>query len=155
MALNFDFYGVARELKNMLQRDKDLAAILNHRSKEILINEFANEEPNLAPWCGVYCNSANINPNTLPRGWKAQPLRVTVLLQASNMKSSEACFETLQQMVSAALDVITARNTLNGKVAMLTSIDLSYTYIQSERESLYFQAAIIELEYELTGTART
>lgn len=145
-------YDIAVALKEVLESSSNFMRYLSDRSKRIPINEMMNEDINRAPWAGIYFRSARIEANTLPRGFKDYK-NMSVILQSQSTDPA-VCFEKMGAMVKEAKQAIINNRTLRNTVDMITGdIEINYTYIETDRESLYFQMANINFTTEVRANA--
>lgn len=148
----FNFFNVAAKLRDALQAYSPLTSLLATASKEIPINAYLPQDANRAPWVGVYLESAEIVPHTVPSGYKASPV-LRVVAMSSDMRSAESCMERLQEMVEHITTAITERPKLGGAVDMIAGLGVDYTYIGEEQEGGFMQVAVINIRAEVSGHA--
>ena len=115
-------------------------------------SEFVNENPSLCPWLGIYRGDITYDPETLGLGDDAWEGRMVLRLvaQATNFNSGAEAEDQLEDYVNKIITKMLGDTTLAGTIDMITGIKVSYSYIAEEEETIYFQAAIIELTLEVS-----
>lgn len=117
--------------------------------KEVGRGEYVNKDSALTPWCGVYRTNVNYTPKVLghhSKSWQAL-LTIKLVVQehaATGPETEDALEEAVQRVMSAVLSDLTVYT----KVEMLKSIDIEYSYDETESSTLDFQWAFITLVYE-------
>ena len=117
--------------------------------KGIERGEYVNKDAARTPWCGVYRTQVDYAPKVLghhSRSWQAL-LTVKLVVQAhdaTGAKAEDACEAAVQQVMAAVLSDLTVYT----KVDMLKSINIEYSYDETESKTLDFQWAFITLIYE-------
>lgn len=149
-----DSYTIAQALRDRLQNNATLAAELAIASKAIEINQYANTQAENAPWVGVYLRSATTAPHTTARGYLSK-IHLAIVTQASSLVSPDDCTKVLCRINKLVEDVLTTDQTLKATVDMISDIKTDYTYVEGDRESLYFQMAVIDITAEVRKNART
>lgn len=145
-------YLIADALRDNLMNNSEIERYLNVRSKTIKVNPYANVDPNKAPWIGVYVRTNTIEANALPRNFKGS-IALSIVSQASSTDSC-TCAEKLMNLVAHIEQTIIDDLKLKTTVDLITSIDTQYTYLETERENMYFQMAITNLTAEVRANAR-
>lgn len=153
MPLNVNEVDIAIQLCNRLTDYPALAALLNIKSKEVPLNEFMNEDPNRAPWIGVYLRSSTIDPTSFPRAYK-DVVKLSIVTQASHLKSKKDCAIKLGDLNKQVFNCLLEDVKLNNTVDMLTTLSTDYTYVETDRTDLHFQMAVIDVEFEVRANAR-
>ena len=114
--------------------------------------EYVNTDYDRVPWVGVYRGPLKYDTATLGRGaknWKAE-FTVRIIVQAATNKgNANDAEDDLEEYLKAVLDAIMTDTTLSETVAMITGVNVTYTYNESDSESVYFQNAEIELLTEV------
>lgn len=120
------------------------------RERNVRVGEYVNVDPNKAPWCSIYRRRTSSIPRTLktPPSWEIT-YNLSVIIQAVAQDSGEKCEEILQNLEDRCLDGIVEDRTFNGTILMVNSWETEYTYIESDRMTMYFQQAMINLEVEV------
>ena len=139
---------VTAALKTLLDANGTVSAWLY---KPVVNGDFINELPGQTPWVGVYRGSVAHNPRTLgmqPNNWEST-ITLKVVLQDTSYKSAADCEALLELHVKDVITAIVTDTTIGNTVDMVNSFKISYGYIDTDRESLYYQTAIIEFEAEV------
>jgi hypothetical protein len=134
-----------RNIKQQLQENVKLEQFT------VEVGECVNENPSLTPWLGVYKTQVRHDPNTLGttrRHWKGT-ITLTLLVQATSLKSGEDCGELLEDYIQNVLDAVLNDTTFGNSVDMVNKFDVTYSYERTESDSLFFQDAYITLECEV------
>lgn len=111
--------------------------------------EYVNKDPSRTPWVGVYRTKVGYVPKVLGQhslSWQAL-LTVKLVVQAhaaTGPESEDACENAVQRVMTAMLENLS----LSGKVGTLKSVDVEYSYDETESSTLDFQWAFITLIYE-------
>lgn len=113
--------------------------------------EYMNDDPSITPWVGIYRAKLALEPLTLGRTSNRflTDVSLLIIVQASSGKDGAQAEERLEEYQSAVISALDADPTLGGTVQTITGYSVEYTYKENERESLYFQEALI------TVSART
>jgi len=115
-------------------------------------SEYVNEDHALCPWLGVYRQSIDYSPETLGDGpdyWTATMV-VRLIVQATNLNCGADCEDDLEGYVKKVMDKVVADTTLGATIDMVNDIKVSYSYVAEDEETIYFQAAIVELTLEVS-----
>ncbi len=115
-------------------------------------SEYVNENPQLAPWIGIYRGAINYSPETLGMGedqWTGV-MDLRLVVQAANMASGAAVEDELEGYVRQVIATIFNDTTLRGTIDMINRVNVTYSYIAEEEETMFFQAALIELTLEVS-----
>lgn len=109
-----------------------------------------NEKPDRAPWIGVYRSKITHDPRTLGRvtNWESKG-SIRICVQAVDMTSGKECEDRLELLVKAVIDAILADTTIGGTVDIVTKFSIDYRYLEAERRTLYFQMAVITMDFEV------
>ena len=111
-------------------------------------SEFVNEDASLARsgWIGLYRRSVDYDPRNLgvpPNNYEGS-LIFNIIVQKTHLRSGEQAEDSLEDMVKKVLDrIVQVPRTY---VDTFTDITVDYTYIETDRTTMYFQAALITLE---------
>ena len=114
--------------------------------------EVVNENPQKCPWIGIYRRDVAYTPETLGMGsdhWTGT-VTVQIVAQVTNFESGEAAEDDLEALVEQIVNKIVADTTIRSSVDMVNSIRVTYSYTIEDEESMYFQAAIIEMTLEVS-----
>ena len=119
---------------------------------EIERGDFVNENVQRCPWIGVYRRSIDYDPETLGDGpdyWTAT-MTVQIVAQVTNFKGGDAAEDDLETLVKQIIDKIVEDTTLSSNIDMVNNIGVTYSYIAEEEDTIFFQAAIIEMTLEVS-----
>ncbi len=112
--------------------------------------ETVNENLNYTPWLGVYIQDVNHNPDTLgttQRSWKGS-ISLILVVQATSLKSGADCSSILESYIKKVVGAVINDTTFGNSIDMINKLKVSYSYKNTDSESLYFQEAFITLEVE-------
>lgn len=107
--------------------------------------EFVNEDAGQAlnGWIGIYRRSVDYDPRNLgvpPNNYDAD-LSFVVVVQRSHLGSGEECEDLLEESVKTVLDrLVQIPRTY---IDHFSDIVVEYTYIETDRTTMYFQGALI------------
>lgn len=140
----FNFHEIMNAFTAQLNASIDVSNIT-----EAVSGEYVNEDVNEAPWLGVYRGKVSYEPRTL--GYKSfeATLVIKVIAQASSIDNAPDCEQALEDLVQKTINAITSDTSIAGTVDMLNSFEVDYGFIETERDSMYFQSAIISFELEV------
>lgn len=138
---------ITRALLIQFQNDVDLQDFIISRS------EVVNENPGLAinGWLGIYRSSIVYDPFTIgisARTWLAT-LNIKLIIQAASNLTGADCEDQLEDYVKRVLDAVMNDTTINNQVDKVNGVSLLYTYLETDRASLHFHGALIELTAEV------
>lgn len=142
---------IAKALQTQLQNTANVVSFLR---SPVIRGEYINEDPNLTPWMGVYRGIIRYVPRTLgisAKNWEASP-EIKIVVQNTNLSSAEECEDELEAYVSETIDAVFNDRTIGGTVAMVNEVNVEYLYNETDRESMYFQTAIITLKLEVSSS---
>lgn len=136
--------------KALTEQLNNNVAVRDFINNKVLQGELINNDPNQAPWIGVYRGKTSYEPRTLGSmdNWEAFP-KVKIIVQATDLRSAVECELALEGYVEAILRAIIADTTLGGTVDMINSYDVEPGYMETESTTLHFQAASITLNLEV------
>lgn len=139
---------VTAAVKTLLDGNGTVAAWLN---KPVVNGDFINELPGQTPWVGVYRGGVKHNPRTLgmqPNNWEST-ITLKIVLQDTSYVSAADCESLLELHTKDIITALVTDTTIGNTVDMINNFDISYGYIDTDRESLYYQTAIITFEAEV------
>jgi len=110
--------------------------------------EFVGVDPSRTPWIGVFRDSIRHVPRTLGHNQWSTSMTFKVVIQAASLESGEDCQIMLDYYIQEVTAAILSDLTFGGAVDMTTLANVEYNYVESERETLYYQSAIITIESE-------
>lgn len=138
---------ISRKIVEVLESSLALAQV----ETTIERGELVNEDPDRAPWIGIYRERVRYDPRSLGnhgRSWRAAPTFVLVF-QETDWSSGETCEDKLDSLIRYGLDAIVAEPTLRSAIGMLTSIDVEYIYKMEDEDRIYFQWAKVTLSADV------
>lgn len=145
---------ILTNLINIINNKSAVTQELNQHSKNIRLNMNINEDPNKAPWMGVFLTRSTIEPNTTARGW-LQVIEAVIVTQSSDLRDSNRCMEKLEILNKGVCDAIMEDTTkLNGTVDNIRSLDISYTNAERGKDNVFFQASLIDVTVEVRVNGR-
>ena len=119
---------------------------------KITRSEFVNEDSGLAMngWIGIYRRSVDYEPRNLgvATGNFEGDVTFTIIVQRSSLESGEACEDSLEDSVKKVLDRINLMP--KTYIYHFSDIVIDYTYLESDRKTMYFQGALITFTAEVT-----
>ena len=133
---------VMEQFVDWLEDDIELSGFRVSRSEPV------NEDPGLARtgWIGLYRRSLNYDPRNLgapPNNYEAT-LLFNIIVQKTDLHSGARAEDALEEAVKKVLDrIVQVPRTY---VDTFTDLTVDYTYIETDRTTMYFQAALITLE---------
>lgn len=136
---------VTKEIVSILKNDPDVAAI----GATIDRGAYINVDPRKI-WIGVYKGATDYAPSTLGRSAKTfnTNIKPRVIAQAVSFKSGEDCEDILDERVKYILDALWSTKNLNNVVDIIKGFSVEYSYNETERETVYFQNAVITIDAE-------
>jgi len=110
--------------------------------------ELVNEKADHAPWLGIYTNKVSHTPETIgttTKRWKGEVVLILVV-QATNLKSGAACYELLEQYIKEVVTSVINDTSFGNSIDFIDSLDVDYSYKNTDSTTLYFQEAFITLK---------
>lgn len=143
-----NFNEITNAIKSILEGNLAVREFTNGRN--IVQGEVINYDPNQTPWIGIYRGSVNYEPRTLgsDNNWEGFP-SVKIIVQATDIKSASRCEAALEGYVKIVIDAMLEDTTLKGTVDIITSFDVEQGYIETDRNTTYFQGASITFNMEV------
>lgn len=145
----FKLSTVTSALATQLGNDSGVTSLL--KINNIDLGTHLNMDADRAPWVGVFRNGLNYSPRSLGGQWQLSG-KILVVCQAVDYKSGERCRNTLKTLVTAVITAIVSDETINDTVDIISNISVEYVFKQDERETLHFQSALINLDFEATDS---
>lgn len=145
-------FNILKTLRDVLRDTDAIVSLLGRNAQAIPINEYANEDENATPWAGIYLRRSTIEPGTIPKGWKTL-LEVSIVTQVAETREDTAT-GLLDDLNREIINTVANNLDLRRTVDMVRDINVEYTYLETDRETLYFQMAIINLTLEVRGNVR-
>lgn len=133
---------ITEQIRVWLRDDTDLDGFTISRG------EFINEDPKIAynGWIGIYRRDVDYDPRNLgtaPNNYEGV-LTFQLVVQRVSYKSGEDAEDILEDTVKKVLDrIVQLPKTY---IDTFTDLSVNYSYVETDRKSTYFQAALITLE---------
>ena len=115
-------------------------------------SELVNEDPGLATngWLGIYRRSVDYDPRNLgiaPNNYEGT-LEFVIIVQRTSLDSGANAEDILEESVKAVLDrVVQLPKTY---IEHFSNIIVEYTYVETDRKTMYFQGALITFTAEVS-----
>jgi hypothetical protein len=137
---------IMAQLQEWLEDDINLDGYIVERS------EFVNEDPGRAAngWIGLYRRSVDYDPRNLgvpPNNYQGT-LDFMVIVQRTSMKSGAATEDILEESVKNVLDRVV--QVPRDHIDHFSDISIDYTYLETDRKTMYFQGALITFTAEVS-----
>jgi hypothetical protein len=114
----------------------------------IMLGDYVNTDPSRTPWIGVYRDEADHEPHTLGHNQWRSTIKNKIVIQEATTESGERCQELLDNLLKEVSAAILSDLTIGGAVLHTSLASVQFTYIETDRESLYYQGAIITITSE-------
>ena len=137
---------ITKAVVTAFQNDPEFSKFTIERS------EFVNENPSVCPWIGIYRGGIDYDPETLGQGpdyWTGI-MTLRLIVQAANFNSGQDAEDDLEGYVETVISKIIEDTTIRASVDMVNDIKVTYSYVAEEEETIYFQAAMIEMTLEVS-----
>jgi len=138
------------QIQDWLQDDINLSGFLVERG------EFVNEDPGRATngWIGLYRRSVDYEPAQMSHGPNNYDgdLVFDVVVQRTAMGTGAEAEDILEESVKSVLDRIVQLPKTN--VKHFSDIVVEYTYLETDRKTMYFQGALITFTAEVTDEVK-
>ena len=135
---------IMAQIKQWLQDDINLQGFIITRAE--VVNEDAGQAQN--GWIGLYRRSVDYDPRNLgipPNNFRGR-LTFDVMVQRTHLRSGEQAEDTLEEATKMVIDrIVQVPRTY---VDHFSDITVEYTYIESDRTTMYFLAALITMTAE-------
>lgn len=114
--------------------------------------EYVNNDPDVTPWIGVYRSVSDYVPRTLGNHLASfqNTTKIRILAQDASFKSGGDCENRIEDLATKILECVISDKTIGGTVDMVNSLNVEYMYNETDRESLYYQTAVITVEVEVS-----
>jgi hypothetical protein len=114
--------------------------------------EFINQDAGQAVngWIGVYRRGVEYDPRNLgltPNNYNGV-LTFDVVIQRTSMESGEDCEDAVEESVKIVLDRLVQIPRLY--IDHYPSLNVEYTYLETDRKTMYFQGALITVNAIVT-----
>lgn len=138
---------IMKQVQNWIQTSQDFQNWSVERS------EFVNEDPGRAMnpgWMCVYRRNVDYDPQNLGKatGNYEATVDFTIVIQQANMTSGEKCEDNLESAVKKLLDRVT--QIPKTYIDHFSDIVIDYTYLETDRKTMYFQGALITFTAEVS-----
>jgi hypothetical protein len=122
------------------------------------MGEWVNASPQVAAggWIGIYNQDISYEPRTLGRGsgaWGGE-LHIAVIVQYADYKSGRECTLELQRRVNKVMAAFMNAPFMTTFVDAVRGCDVSYSFIEDESETVYFQNAVLDFMLAFNTTMR-
>ena len=137
---------IMAQIQEWLQDDIELDGFIIERS------EFVNEDPGRATngWIGIYRRSVDYDPRNLgvpPNNYHGT-VDFMVIVQNTSMKSGADAEDALEASVLKVLERVV--QVPRDYVDHFSDILVDYTYLETDRKTMYFQGALITFTAEVS-----
>ncbi len=137
---------IMAQLQEWLEDDAELDGFTIERS------EMVNEDPGRATtgWIGIYRRSVDYDPRNLgapPNNYHGT-LDFMVIVQRTDLKSGQDAEDALEDSVKKVLERVVQMP--RDYVEHFSDISIDYTYLETERDTMYFQGALITFTAEVS-----
>ena len=137
---------ITKQIKAWLETDQELVDHIVTRS------EFVNGNPDLGVngWIGIYRKGIDYDPRNLgvaPNNYEGT-VEIMVLVQRTSLRSGAECEDALETSLKIVLDRIVQMP--KTYIEHFSDINVDYTYLESEKKTLYFQGALITFTAEVS-----
>jgi len=138
------------QIQDWLRDDVNLHDFVIERS------EFVNEDPGQAAngWIGIYRRSVDYDPRNLgivPNNYEAD-LTFMIIVQRTSVDSGADAEDQLEGSVKAVLDRVVQLP--KDFIEHFSDIIVDYTYLESDRKTMYFQGALITFTAEVSNEVK-
>ena len=136
---------IMEQVKDWLVDDNNLPNLT------VVRGEFVNEDPGKAAtgWIGIYRRSVDYDPRNLgrpPNNYDAE-LVFDLVVQRTSMSSGAESEDLLEESVKAVLDRVVQ---IPEPIKHFSNITVEYTYLETDRKTMYFQGALITFTADVT-----
>lgn len=137
---------ITQAVEEMFNTDPEFNRFTIERS------DWVNENPSVCPWIGIYRGDMQYNPETLGDGpdyWTGL-MNLRLVVQSANYESGAAAEDELEDNVEIVISKILSDTTLRGVIDMVNEINVNYTYLAENDQTMFYQAALIEMKLEVS-----
>lgn len=148
--MNINTSVITKKLFDILRLDASLQDI-----KSILRSDFVNDNPDLAPWIGIYRTRMSYEPRTLGKGFSSNwqgILEIQILIQEVSYDSGEQAEILLEDLVQKVMHTLFNNDTIGGTVDMIVRFNWEYQFqpsMEEETSKAFFQMGILTLTSEV------
>lgn len=136
---------IARATVDVLERWPDLADV-----KAVERCEYVNVDADRLPWIGVYRGVVDYEPHTISpgsRSWRATVQQRIAVQEVA--KRGEQAEDKLERRIQQVLEALVANLTLNNTVDIITTFRREPGYVETDRDTMYFQSDEIIITAEV------
>ena len=147
--MNINVSDISKAVAELLRDDPALDVV-----KNIERSEFINDNPDHAPWIGVYRTRVKYSPLQLGQhsaSWLAE-ISIDVIVQDGSYDSGAAAENKLEILMRDVMRVFMDNLTLKNKVDQITGFEQEYIFRPDEDEDsdkFFFQTTILTIEAEV------
>lgn len=122
---------------------------------QVEVGEWMNESPEIASkgWLGIYHQDISYEPRTLGKSLKswAGTMGIKLVVQNADYGSGRECTLELQRRVTRVITAFMRGSYIGALIDSVRGLDVSFTFLESDSESVYFQGAILDFELAFTA----
>lgn len=139
---SLDTFSVLESLASMLKAFPSLIDLQGSFD----IGEEVNQNPDKAPWAGIYEIGGNFPSRTLGfgNGFRRQELSIAVVVQNVSRTSGSQCLKGLTAFRKAIVDCILSDTCLGGKMDVIDGFQVFLTSPVKQGSQATFQSAVIQ-----------
>lgn len=128
---------------------------IDTQSYQIEVGEWVNTSPELASkgWVCIYHQGIGYTPRSLgahDQAWQGE-LYITIILQNADYQSGKECTLELQRRVKNVVGVFAKGVRESNFIDAVRSLDISFSFVNSESETVYFQNAELDFVLAFSG----
>lgn len=148
--MNINTSVITKKLLDILRSHPSLQDI-----KSILRSDFVNDNPDLAPWIGIYRTRMSYEPRTLGKGFSSNwqgILEIQILVQEVSYGTGEETEVLLEDLVQKIMHILFLNDTIGGTVDMIVRFGWEYQFqpnMEEESSKAFFQMGILTLTSEV------
>ncbi len=137
-----DVFRIIAALQAMLQAWQPIASAEN---VIVARGEEVNQNPELAPWVGIYPAKGEYVTRTvgLGNGFRNQREGIAVVVQAQSRDSGARCQDSLGELLTNVINCILSDPSISGTVTVIESFEVSYSQPARIGAQFTFQSATI------------
>lgn len=135
---------ITEKMKILIEESPDLSDI-----KAVERGEYVNRDTGRTPWVGVYRSDIRYTPRALGNHSKSWDAEITIKLVVQTFGSDgEDAEDSLEDVLQRVMSVIFGNLSIDGVVMTLRSVNVQYSYEETESETMQFQWAFVTLIYQ-------